>query len=284
MNNIWIRLEIVCSKNEITVTVSLVSTGYSPVQFPVFFQSIWLDLKALWLTSSQRVAFAITIVACSLFLQYYDAQCITYQAWGWLGKILGMSSTFTDFWKQSEAPQVEDHWDFLWPDEPSSTLRSYTTEKPIGQSDWLIFMSVLYSFVVFQITLWIFFSCDNNIPLIIAFLSTPVHTMPRWELQKHLYIHWGHWSACVGPHNQTVVPYEAHNARVSPGKDGEKEGDLKGRNSAIKQTRDVWWHGSSACRFLVQMCWEGWEKGSVQRRLEAHTEMGRNPFFAHCRP
>jgi hypothetical protein len=47
MNNIWIRLKIIYSWNGITVTAGPVFTGYSPVRFSVFFQSIRLDLKAL---------------------------------------------------------------------------------------------------------------------------------------------------------------------------------------------------------------------------------------------
>jgi hypothetical protein len=78
---------------------------------------------------------AIAIVACSLIFWYWDVQRITHWAWGRFGEILGMSSSVTDSWKQSEAPQVDDRWDFLWPDEPSSPLGSYATEKPVGQSN-----------------------------------------------------------------------------------------------------------------------------------------------------
>jgi hypothetical protein len=80
------------------------------------------------------VALTIAIVACSLFFWYWDVQRIAYWAWGWFGKILGMSS-FTDSWRQSGAQQIDDRWDFLWSNEPSSTLGSYATEKPASQSN-----------------------------------------------------------------------------------------------------------------------------------------------------
>jgi hypothetical protein len=69
------------------------------------------------------VAFAITVFACSLIFLYWDVQHITHSALEWFGKILGMS------WK---APQTivesDDRWDFLWSDEPSNAIGSYTTE------------------------------------------------------------------------------------------------------------------------------------------------------------
>jgi hypothetical protein len=85
------------------------------------------------------MALVIAIIACTLFFQYRDVQRIIHRAWGWFGEILGMSSSFTDPWKQPGASQItgqgDDRWDFLWSDEPSSTLTlgSYTTEKPVGQ-------------------------------------------------------------------------------------------------------------------------------------------------------
>lgn len=79
---------------------------------------------------------AIAIVACVLFFWYSDVQRIAHRAWGWFG---GLSSPFTDPWKQSGAPQVtgrsDDRWEFLWSDEPSTTLGSYATEKLVDQSN-----------------------------------------------------------------------------------------------------------------------------------------------------
>jgi hypothetical protein len=94
------------------------------------------------------MAFVIAAIACALFFQYWDVQRmmqrIIYRAWEWFGEILGMSSSFTNPWKQPGASQItgqgDGRWDFLWSDEPSSTvtltLGSYATEKPVvGQSN-----------------------------------------------------------------------------------------------------------------------------------------------------